>query len=182
MNKLNYNEEVIKGGLIISGVSILMTMIIYIINIELMVEWWFSLISLLLSIGLVIFIGVSFRNASSGFMSYKEALKFTFLVLLIAYVVGAFFNIMLYNVIDPSLPEVIKELTVEKTIAMMESFGTPQEAIDNALPEIEESIIKNTTPTGIIKSTPMGVLFMFLLALIASIFVKKNIPVSDRAN
>ena len=76
----------------------------------------------------------------------------------------------------------MKELTVENTVTMMESFGTPQEAIDGAIPEIEKSIEENTSPIGIIKATPWGLLFVFILAAIASIFVKKNEPVSDRIN
>ena len=99
-NTINYNEEVLKGGLIIAGVSILFTMVTYIINVELMVEWWYGLLAIVISMGLVIYIGVSFRNVTGGYMSYKESLKFTFLVFTVSYIVGAMFNILLYNVID----------------------------------------------------------------------------------
>ena len=34
-NTINYNEEVLKAGLIVSGVSILLTMIVYIVDLEL---------------------------------------------------------------------------------------------------------------------------------------------------
>ena len=47
---------------------------------------------------------------------------------------------------------------------------------------IEKSIEENTSPIGIIKATPWGLLFVFILAAISSIFVKKNEPVSDRIN
>ena len=181
-NTINYNEEVLKAGLIVSGVSILLTMIVYIVDLELMVSGWFGFFAFALSMGLVIYTGISYRNAIGGYISYKNSLIFTFLVLLISYVVGSIFNLLLYNVIDPSLPEVMKELTVQNTVTMMESFGTPQEAIDGAIPEIEKSIEENTSPIGIIKATPWGLLFVFILAAIASIFVKKNEPVSDRIN
>tara|TARA_B100000965_G_scaffold387523_1_gene390985 strand:- start:319 stop:873 length:555 start_codon:yes stop_codon:yes gene_type:complete len=181
-NMINYNEEVLKGGLIVAGVSILVTMLTYIINVELMVAWWYGLIALAISMGLVIYIGISLRNAIGGYMSYKESLKFTFLVLTVSYLVGAIFNIILYNVIDPGLPETLKELTVENTVAMMEGFGAPQEVIDASIPEIEKSIDENTTPIGILKATPWGLLFIFIFAVIASIFVKKNEAVSDRIN
>ena len=62
-NTINYNEEVLKGGLIIAGVSILFTMVTYIVNVELMVEWWYGLLAIVISMGLVIYIGISFRNA-----------------------------------------------------------------------------------------------------------------------
>jgi hypothetical protein len=65
---------------------------------------------------------------------------------------------------------------------MMEGFGAPQETIDASIPEIEKSIEENTSAVGIIKATPWGLLFVFVLAAISSIFVKKNEPVSDRIN
>ena len=40
LNTINYNEEVLKAGLIVSGVSILLTMIVYIVDLELMVSGW----------------------------------------------------------------------------------------------------------------------------------------------
>ena len=55
-NNINYNEEVLKGGLIVAGVSILILMVTYIVNVEMMVEWWYGLISLAISIGLTIYI------------------------------------------------------------------------------------------------------------------------------
>ena len=160
----------------------MLTMLVYVINIELMVSWWFGLMSLALSMGVVIYLGISYRNLCGGFLSYKEALKFTFLAFLVSYAVGIGFNILLYTVIDPELPEIISDLTVEATVGMMESFGTPQEAIDASIVEIENSVKDSTTPAGILKSSPWGILFIFIFALIASIFIKKNEPVSDRIN
>ena len=64
----------------------------------------------------------------------------------------------------------------------MENWGAPQETIDASIPEIEKSIDENTSPMGIIKATPWGLLFIFIVAAITSIFVKKNEPVSDRIN
>ena len=70
-NNINYNEEVLKGGLIVAGVSILILMVTYIVNVEMMVEWWYGLISLAISIGLTIYIGVSFRNTIGGLCPTK---------------------------------------------------------------------------------------------------------------
>ena len=181
-NTINYNEEVLKGGFIVSGVSILLTMIIYIIDIEMLVSGWFGFVSFILSIGILIYIGRSYRDATGGYITYKNSLIFTYLVLVVSYVVGSLFNILLYNVIDPSLTEVVTELTIQNTIPMLESFGTPQEAIDAAVIEIEKGVEQQATPMGIIKATPWALLFMLIFALIVSIFVKKNEPVSDRMN
>ena len=180
--KFNYSEEVIKGGMLLGGVSVLLTMTVYLVIVELMVEWWFGILNVLISMGLVIYLGINFRNISGGFLSFGKAFKFSFLVMFISYLVGIVFQILLYNIIDPSLPEVMKQLTVEMTGEMMENFGTPDEAIDAAIVGIEQGIEEGTTPLGILKSTPWGTLFIAIFALIASLFIKKNPPVSDRIN
>ena len=73
-NNVNYNEECIKGGLIVGAVSIILTMLVYLFNIELMVKWWFGVLNLVISMGLLIFLGISFRNLMGGFISYKNAI------------------------------------------------------------------------------------------------------------
>ena len=179
---INYNEEWLKGGLILAGVSILLTMLTYVIDVSLMVEWWFGVVSLLISMGLLIYLGINYRNDIGGILSYGDAFKFSFLVFFVSYVVGIIFQIALYTVIDPELPEIMKQLTVEKTVEMMEGFGMSDEALDAAIIGVEDGIDEATTPMGMIKSSPWGILFLLLFSAIAAIFIKRNPPVSDRIN
>tara|TARA_Y100000590_G_scaffold152301_1_gene174883 strand:- start:80 stop:634 length:555 start_codon:yes stop_codon:yes gene_type:complete len=179
---INYNEEWLKGGLILAGVSILLTMLTYVIDVSLMVEWWFGIVSILISMGLLIYLGINYRNDIGGILSYGDAFKFSFLVFFVSYVVGIIFQIALYTVIDPELPETMKQLTVEKTVEMMEGFGMSDEALDAAIIGVEDGIDEATTPMGMIKSSPWGILFLLLFSAIAAIFIKRNPPVSDRIN
>ena len=179
---INYNEEWLKGGLILAGVSILLTMLKYVIDVSLMVEWWFGIVSILISMGLLIYLGINYRNDIGGILSYGDAFKFSFLVFFVSYVVGIIFQIALYTVIDPELPETMKQLTVEKTVEMMEGFGLSDEALDAAIIGVEDGIDEATTPMGMIKSSPWGILFLLLFSAIAAIFIKRNPPVSDRIN
>ena len=179
---INYNEEWLKGGLILAGVSILLTMLTYVIDVSLMVEWWFGVVSLLISMGLLIYLGINYRNDIGGILSYGDAFKFSFLVFFVSYVVGIIFQIALYTVIDPELPEIMKQLTVEKTVEMMEGFGLSDEALDAAIIGVEDGIDEATTPMGMIKSSPWGILFLLFFSAISAIFIKRNPPVSDRIN
>ena len=179
---INYNEEWLKGGLILAGVSILLTMLTYVIDVSLMVEWWFGIVSLLISMGLLIYLGINYRNDIGGILSYGDAFKFSFLVFFVSYVVGIIFQIALYTVIDPELPETMKQLTVEKTVEMMEGFGLSDEALDAAIIGVEDGIDEATTPMGMIKSAPLGIFFLLFFSAISAIFIKRNPPVSDRIN
>ena len=100
----------------------------------------------------------------------------------ISYAIGIIFSIILYNVIDPGLSEVIKQITVEKTVEMLESFGSSDEVIDATIEGVEKGIEDNTTAVGLIKSSPYGLLFIALLSLLTSLFIKKNKEISDRIN
>ncbi|MEC7878184.1 MAG: DUF4199 domain-containing protein [Bacteroidota bacterium] len=179
---INYNEEWLKGGLILAGVSILLTMLTYVIDVSLMVEWWFGIVSILISMGLLIYLGINYRNDIGGILSYGDAFKFSFLVFFVSYVVGIIFQIALYTVIDPELPEIMKQLTVEKTVEMMEGFGLSDEALDAAIIGVEDGIDEATTPMGMIKSAPLGIFFLLFFSAISAIFIKRNPPVSDRIN
>ena len=181
-NPINYQEEVLKTGLLIGFTSILILLITYIINFEITLEWWYGLLTLTVTIGLVIYLGINFRTNIGGYMSYKESFKFSFLVMTVSYVIGIIFNIVLYTVIDPGLPEVIKQITVEKTVEMMEGFGSSDEIIDATIEGVEKGIDDSTTPMGLIKSSPWGLLFLALLSLLTAAFIKKNKEISDRVN
>jgi len=181
-NTINYKEEILKSGIMLAGVSIIITMLTYMINIELMVEWWFGILSLIISVGLLIYLGINYRNSIGGILSYGNALKYSILVMIVSYVIGICFQILLYTVIDPDLPEVMTDLSIEKSVEMMEKFGAPQETIDASIPAIEEAIKNSTTPSGILKSSPWGLLFVGLFSLFTAIFIKRNEPVSDRMN
>ena len=141
-NTINYKEEILKSGIMLAGVSIILTMLTYMINVELMVEWWFGILSLIISVGLLIYLGITYRNNIGGILSYVNALKYSVLVMLVSYVIGIWFQILLYNVIDPDLPAVMTDLSIEKSVEMMEYWGAPQETIDASIPAIEEGIKK----------------------------------------
>tara|TARA_S200000501_G_scaffold371636_1_gene415103 strand:+ start:1697 stop:2251 length:555 start_codon:yes stop_codon:yes gene_type:complete len=179
---INYQEEVVKAGLLVGLTSVLFTLVAYMISVETMTEWWFSLLTLVITIGLTIYLGISYRSSIGGYISFSESFKFSFIAMAISYVIGIIFSIVLYNVIDPGLAEIIKQITVEKTVDMLESFGSSDEVIDATIEGVEKGIDDNTTAIGLIKSSPYGLLFIALLSLLTSLFIKKNKEISDRIN
>ena len=80
-NTINYKEEILKSGIMLAGVSIILTMLTYMINVELMVEWWFGILSLIISVGLLIYLGITYRNNIGGILSYVTDLKYSVLVM-----------------------------------------------------------------------------------------------------
>ena len=66
---INYNEEILKSGFMLAAVSIIITMLAYMISVELMVEWCFGMVSLIISVSLLIYLGISYRNSIGGILS-----------------------------------------------------------------------------------------------------------------
>ena len=64
----------------------------------------------------------------------------------------------------------------------MEGFGSSDEIIDATIEGVEKGIDDSTTPMGLIKSSPWGLLILALLSLLTSAFIKKNREISDRVN
>ena len=70
-NNFNYQEEVLKAGLLVGFASVFIVLITYIINFEISLEWWYGLLTLSVTIGLVIYLGINFRTNIGGYMSYN---------------------------------------------------------------------------------------------------------------
>ena len=182
LNTINYKEEILKSGIILAGVSIILTMLTYMINVELMVEWWFGILSLIISVGLLIYLGITYRNSIGGILSYGNALKYSILVMLVSYIIGICFQILLYTVIDPDLLEVISDLTIEKSVEDMGRWDVPQEQIDASITFMEEQIKNSITASGILKSSLWILVLVEFVSLFTAIFIKRNKSVSDRMN
>jgi len=70
---INYQEEVLKAGLLIGLTSVFITLVAYMISVETMTEWWFSLLTLVITIGLTIYLGISYRSSIGGYISFSES-------------------------------------------------------------------------------------------------------------
>lgn len=170
-------QHAIRWGLIMAAVSIVLTVLIYVIDYTVMVQFKFIGISLLIYLGLTIYAGINYRNSIGGFIPYGKAFQHGFLVLAISGLVGVIFAFILYNVIDTELPQKLTDAAVDNAREMMEKFGAPEDQIDPALEKARVDTADRFTAVGQIKGYGIGLIFSAIISLITSIFVKKNQPV-----
>ncbi|SMD33244.1 Protein of unknown function [Reichenbachiella faecimaris] len=171
------STEAIKGGLIVGLVSIILTMIVYTIDIGLMVDWKFSLGSFALSIFLYSYIGKKYRDDhTEGFISFGDAFKFLFIAGIIGAIINGVFSIVLFNFIDPELPEILTEQVLKNTESMMETFGAPAEQMDEALEQIEKDMAGKFSVGGILQGSWAWLLGAGLIGLICGAIIKKKRP------
>ena len=167
-------DHALKSGVILGVVGILISLIVYIIDPLLMIKWWFSLSSLVLFIALVSYFGIQYREMLGGFVSFKIAYIYSILTFVLAGLIGTAFSILLFQVIDPDLPQLMSEAIIEQTVEMMEGFGDNQEIIDEAIEDADPAA--SFTVMGQIKSFGMVLIFYAVMSLITGAIIKRKVP------
>ena len=170
------NHHAIKSGLIVGVVTIVLTLLLYIIDPSLIVSTWLLLIIPLLLVFLILYFGTQHRNEIGGFMPFGKAWLYSMQVLIAAGIIGTVFNILLYNVIDPELPETIADTAVENAESMMLKFGMPEDQMDEALEKTRVDTLKRLSVAGSIKNFFLGLIFYAILSLITAAIIKKKEP------
>ncbi|HQQ98380.1 MAG TPA: DUF4199 domain-containing protein [Cyclobacteriaceae bacterium] len=167
-----------KWGLIVGGISILLYGSLYAIDLALMVQIKFFFLIILCYLGAIIYAGIEYRNQNGRYLSYGKAFQHGFILMITGMFLGTLFNILLYHVIDPELPSKLLEASMENARAMMESFGTPADAIDDAMAKAEANAAESFTLVGQLKAFFInGIIITAVIVAITSLIVRKTEPV-----
>ncbi|KAF2081356.1 DUF4199 domain-containing protein [Flavobacterium sharifuzzamanii] len=170
------NEVIKKNGItygIVAGVvSVLITSIIYSTDIKLFTAWWVTIMSLVIYIALSITLIVKTKKEINSFFSFKDTFTTYFIFAVIAILISAVFNIILFNFIDPPLKETIKEMTLKYMADMMQKMDAPAAKINEALQKIKDS--DQLSIGGILKGSASNLLVSSIFGLILAAFFKSK--------
>jgi hypothetical protein len=166
------NEIIKKNGIsygIVTGVvSALITTLIYSIDLKLFTSMWVGFISIAIYIAIGVLLLSKTKKELNGVFPFKDAFTTYFISAVVGILISVVFNIILFNFIDPSAKESIKELSIKYAVEMMQKFNTPSSAINEAVKKLQEndqfSIIELLK--GSVFSIVFSALFGLLLALI----------------
>ncbi len=165
----------VKPGLTIGLVSLALTYIAYFIDSSLLASGWFGLVALVVFFVLIIYFGRQYRTDLGGFMSFGVAFNFSFITMIISGLVTLVGQILLFHVIDPSLPQVLGDLSFETSLSVMESFGQNPDSLDPALlDQMKSDAAANFTLTGQLKNFAFGLIAYAIIALILAAILKKR--------
>jgi hypothetical protein len=169
-------QHAAKWGLIFGGASIALTAISYAVDYAILADWKFGILVLVFLLGATIYAGINYRNQVGGFLAYGKAFQHGFILLAIAGIITTMFNLLLYTVIDSELPAKLTEITIENTRKMMEGFGMPEDKLDEAMEDAKARAQGQFSGFGLVKTYAFALIFYAIVALITSIFVRKNNP------
>jgi hypothetical protein len=167
-------------GLIAAVANFALLMVLYLLNMNLLAEWWVGILALLIIV-VFMFTGTSAaRSANGGSFSFGQAWFASMSVAFVAQVVSAALTLVLYQVIAPELPGVLEELTLEKTRAMMEGFGMSPDLLEPQMAEIKAQMKEAYTWKGMAKNTAGGMVMWAVISLIVAA-ISKRTPKSEFA-
>jgi hypothetical protein len=179
MEKNSLLNHSLKFGFIIGIVNIIISVLAYMTGEALMVKWWYALILLVINIGLLVYSGNQYRASLGGFMNFKTAFSVTFVTFVIAGIIGTIFSILLFQVIDPDLPQRLTKAAVEQAEQIMTNLGAPTDRIDEQITSIENRMEGQFSFMGQIKSFGIGLIIYAVLSLILGAILKKSEKIED---
>ncbi|SCY65146.1 DUF4199 domain-containing protein [Flavobacterium caeni] len=165
------NEIIKKNGLtfgVIMGLfSVLVTATIYATNLELFLKWWIGLLTIAISIILGVVLVSKTKRELGGQITFKEAFTTYFMAAAIGSTISVLFNILLFNVIDPSIKETLQEMTIKFSVEMMQNWGIPASEINKAVADMQKT--DNYAPGnqlfGLVFSLAVSAIFGLILGL-----------------
>lgn len=173
-----FNKPMVKWGLYLGGLNIIYLLVLYMIDISLIVSMWNSLISLVLIIVFMVLGTKEERKNNNEVLPYGHAVVTALVIGVIASIIGVIFNVVLYTVIDPSLPETLKAVTIEKTAASMEKWGVPESDIEEAIENLERKDFSQNLRSSL-TALLISSIMTAIIALIVAAFVKKEAPIFE---
>ncbi|WP_159802234.1 DUF4199 domain-containing protein [Flavobacterium sp. MK4S-17] len=162
----------INFGIIVGVVSILSSAIIYAVNLELMVNIWLGIVLFLVNLVIGIVAVAKTKKAMGGIISFKQAFSVYFFTMAIGSLIGTLFMYVLFNFVDPAAKETLTQLTVEKTVSMMQGVGAKTEDIRKTAEQIQAT--DNFSIGSLIKSYFFGLIFSIIIALIVGAAFKNT--------
>jgi len=165
-------QHSLKWAAILGLVSIIISLMAYLIDITLIVQSYWPFVLLVIFLAIPIYAGRDFRSKIGGYMSFKDAFLHGFVVLAVGIFIGTVFDYILFNVIDPEIIPMLVEVQMENSMKMMESFGGGNAEMMDGM---AEGVKKGYTLQG----QALGFLWKLVLCAIGALIVgginkKKN--------
>jgi hypothetical protein len=170
------NEIIKRNGItfgVLTGIiSALITATIYAVDLNLFVSWWVGILSILIYLVLGIVLLSKTKKEMNGLFVFKDAFTTYFICAVIGIAIGTVFNILLFNVIDPSAQDTLKEITIKNAVAMMQKFNSPAAAINEMIAKMKEN--NPYSVVELLKGSVFSMVFSAIIGLIMAAFFKSK--------
>jgi Protein of unknown function (DUF4199) len=170
------NNESVKWGVILGGISVAITLILYIINAELLAASSIGFGIMAVSIGFMVYAGIVLRRVNGGYISFGEIFKGLMIVTVVSSLISILFQYVLHNFIDPDLAETLNNAVIKNTTDMMAKFGTPEDVVEQTIEQMKADLPIKTSLGAFAKNFGFSVAGSAVVSLIIAAILKKNEP------
>ncbi|RZK49301.1 MAG: DUF4199 domain-containing protein [Pedobacter sp.] len=170
--------QILKNGLIWGAINIVIFLVAWYTMPEALGETWYQLISIVIGILLAVYFCKDLRTHAGGYWSFSQALWPIFGMFILSAGILFTFNIIFGKYIDTTYPVKMKEMVMERSLAMYEKFGMDESMIEKSMMAVEESIDAQVSPTvpQAIKGFGIVAIIYFIGALIFAAIFKRSDP------
>lgn len=171
--EVNNSQHSLKWGAILGLISIIITLIVYLIDITLMVQSYMPFVLLVIFLAVPIYAGRDFRSKIGGYLSFKDAFLHALVILAVGVFIGTVFDYILYNFIDPEIIPILVDVQMENTMKAMEAFGGSSNT------EMMDGMAENIKKGFSLQGQALGFLWKLVLCALGALIVgainkKKN--------
>lgn len=157
------------GGLILA----VLLLVLYMGGVELFLSP-LAYLSYLIIIVIAVMAAIRKRKANDGFLEFGEALKITFSVFAIAFLIQFVFNFILMNYIDTGFRDAVTQASFDKVEQMMRNFGASDQEIDTYMEKAMEEDAHSFK--NLFLGYAIWCIVFFIISLIISAIVKRKKP------
>lgn len=177
--KVSAKKVAITNALIWAVINIIIFLMVYYASPSMMANPAFGFITIAIGIGLAIYFTIDLRKKIGGYWSFREALGNIFLMFFVQVVIYTIFTTAFAKWIEPRYANMMREVTLNATTQMAETFSSDPEVIDKMIEEAEQSIEKQVNPgfMDFVQGLAIAAIFYFIGALIFAAIFKRERPV-----
>ena len=172
------NEIIKKNGItygVISGiVSVVIITLLYSIDLSLMLKWWVGVVMIAISILISVTLLSKTKKELKGNFTFKEAFTTYFISSVIGTLIYVWFNIILFNFIDPEAKETLNGLVLDFTKDIMQKMGAPASETNKALKELATKDTYSVFEQ--LKGSIFSIAFSAIIGLILAAIFKTKTP------
>jgi hypothetical protein len=178
MNQLVYKLS-LRNGLLIGGISTLLTVVFYIINPVIQyTSFVVPILTLVIVIALLVILALDIRKKNGGYWTFAQAFLSLLIMSICMVIIGLIVNFIIIK-LNPALPQMINDAAADATSQRLEKMGMDQSQIDDASKMFTNGeFIQKIQPTlfNEIKGLGLGVLIYAVIDLIIAACIRKTAP------
>ncbi|MBK0378963.1 DUF4199 domain-containing protein [Mucilaginibacter segetis] len=174
------NNLSLKYGLLIGGISIVLSVIFRIIDPLLQfTNTWISLLAFVIVIVLLVIFGIEVRKNVGGFWNYGEAFRSLIIMSVFISILTVLYSFILFKYIDPELPTKVNAAILDNLTTKLSNMGLDQSKMDEITKPFEngefEAKFKPTFKNEL-TNFGFGLLIYAVIDLIIAAIIKKRPP------